>query len=53
MASRQVNPTAMMELAVSHVPRLMVSVAQYAIQVHIDQVWSSFGTGSISLFVLT
>jgi hypothetical protein len=34
MASLQVNPTDKIELAVSQVPRLIVSVAQYAIQVH-------------------
>jgi hypothetical protein len=34
MASLQLNPTAKIELAVSHVPKLIVSVAQYAIHVH-------------------
>lgn len=38
LTSRQVRPTAMIELAVSQVPRLIVSVAQYAIQVQIVQV---------------
>lgn len=53
MASLQLKPTARMAEAVSQVPKLMVSVAQYAIQVHIVQVWFSTGTGSISSLVQT
>jgi len=34
IASLQLNPTAKIELAVSHVPKLIVSWAQYAIHVH-------------------
>src|SRR3978361_428544 len=52
MASRQLRPTAMTEEAVSQVPRLIVSVAQYAIQVHKVHVWYLGGTGSISALVL-
>lgn len=48
IASRHVRPMAMTELAVSQVPRLMVSVAQYAIHVHSVHVWCSGGTGSMS-----
>jgi len=53
IASLQLNPTAIILDAVCHVPKLIVSVAQYAIQVHILQVWCSIGTGSISALVHT
>jgi hypothetical protein len=53
IASLQLNPNAKMDEAVSHVPKSSVSVAQYAIQVHIDHVWFSGLTGSISSLVHT
>jgi hypothetical protein len=53
MASLQLNPTARILEAVSQVPKLIVSVAQYPIQVHIDHVWNSGFTGSMSTFVHT
>src|SRR5690349_5551472 len=52
MASLQLSPTAITEEAVSQVPRLIVSVAQYAIQVHRVHVWYFGGTGSMSALVL-
>ena len=53
IASLQFRPTAMILEAVSHVPKLMVSVAQYAIHVHSDHVWFSMGVGSMSALVQT
>ena len=51
MASRQLRPTERMPDAISHVPRLIASVAQYAIMLQIDHVWSSGGVGSMSRLV--
>lgn len=53
IASLHVKPTAKMEDAVCQVPKLITSVAQYAIQVQMVQVWCSILTGSISLLVHT